>query len=54
MRNNLLRELAELDRTMVRLEDRRADLINMLDVLATLGTFERVLSTSLPDHPRQE
>jgi hypothetical protein len=40
MKNQLLKELKELDLTMARLGDRRVEVINMLGTLATLITLE--------------
>ena len=41
MRNNLLEELKELDGTIARLEDRRGDVINMLDTLSALIALDQ-------------
>ena len=39
MRNNLLKELADLDQIIEKLESRRTDIVNMLNVIATLSTL---------------
>jgi hypothetical protein len=40
MKNRLLEELKELDLAMARLRDRRVDVTNMIETLATLTTLE--------------
>ena len=37
MKTNLLKELADIDHIIEKLEARRADIINMLDVIETLS-----------------
>ncbi len=37
MKTNLLKELADIDHIIEKLEDRRASIINMLDVIETLS-----------------
>ena len=39
MKTNLLKELADIDHIIEKLEARRADIINMLDVIKTLSTL---------------
>ena len=40
MKNRLLKELEELDIAMARLRDRRVDVTNMIETLATLTALE--------------
>jgi hypothetical protein len=40
MKNRLLKELKELDLAMARLRDRRVDVTNMIETLATLTALE--------------
>ena len=39
MESNLLQELADIDQVIEKLEARRTDIVNMLDVLKTLSTL---------------
>jgi hypothetical protein len=40
MKNRLLKELKELDLALARLRERRVDVINMIETLATLTALE--------------
>jgi hypothetical protein len=39
LKSNLLKELADIDQIIEKLEARRTDIVNMLDVLKTLSTL---------------
>jgi hypothetical protein len=64
LKNNLLKELADIDQIIEKLESRRADIVNMLDVIKVLSTFEmpvsetdqlheKVVSISIKSHTGQ-
>ena len=49
MKNRLLKELKELDIAIARLRDRRVDVTNMIETLATLTALEPSIGNQIAD-----